>query len=288
MTEIRNCLGPDPEPRAPKFAMPKGATDCHAHVIGPPDTYPYVPERSYTPPDALLGEYQKLHSILGIERAVIIQPSVHGTDNQVTLDAIAGYGESCRGIAVVDEAVSDAELERLNVGGMRGLRLNVLFGGGVGLQALEPLAERIAGFGWHIQLLLDASEMVELAPRIRKLPVPVVVDHMGHMSVEKGLAHPGFEALLSLVRDGLCWIKLSGNYRISKSYPDYADAVPFARALIEAAPEHMVWGTDWPHPALYDVMPNDGDLLDALHDYAPEEALRQAILVDNPAKLYGF
>ena len=282
------CLGPDPRPRAPKFSVPVGACDCHAHVLGPPEKYPYVAARSYTPPTALLEDYQALHRVLGIERAVIVQPSVHGTDNQVTLDGIAGYGSNARGIAVVEADVDDRELARLHAGGIRGVRLNLLFGGGVGLQALEPLSERIANLGWHVQLLLDARNLVELAPRLRQLPVAVVVDHMGHMNVAHGIDHPGFQALLELVRDGTCWIKLSGNYRISASGPPYADAIPFARALIEAAPDHMVWGTDWPHPALEDFMPNDGDLLDALDDYAPEADLKRTILVDNPARLYGF
>ncbi len=282
------CLAPDPAPRAPKFVLPAGACDCHAHVIGPVEKYPFVAERSYTPPAASLEAYKRLHQVLGIQRAVIVQPSVHGTDNQVTLDAIAAYGDACRGVAVVDETVGDAELSALHDGGIRGLRLNVLFGGGVGLQAMEPLAERVASMGWHIQLLLDASDMEGLAARIRKLPLPVVIDHMGHMNVAKGLEHPGFQALAGLVRDGVCWIKLSGNYRISSARPHYEDVIPFARRLIEAAPDHMIWGTDWPHPALYDYMPNDGDLLNALNDYAPEADLKQAILVDNPAQLYGF
>ncbi len=282
------CLAPDPNPCPPKFQMPAGACDCHAHVIGPPARYPFVPERSYTPPDALLEDYKSLHKVLGIERAVIVQPSVHGTDNSVTIDAIAGYGPSCRGIAVVDENISEAELVRLHEGGIRGIRLNVLFGGGVGLQALEPLAERIEPLGWHVQLLSDATVMEELSPRICKLNVPAVVDHMEHMNVSKGLNHPGFQALLALVADGHSWIKLSGNYRISTDRPRYKDAIPFAQVLIEAAPEHMIWGTDWPHPALTKFMPNDGDLLDALHDYAPDSDLRRAILVENPAKLYGL
>lgn len=268
--------------------MPPGACDCHAHVIGPPEIYPFVAERSYTPPTATLEAYQALHRVLGVERAVIVQPSVHGTDNQVTLEAIAAYGPNARGVAVVDAAVKDSQLVLLNDGGVRGLRLNVLFGGGVGLHALEPLAKRIADMGWHIQLLLDARELVQLAPRLRRLPVPVVVDHMGHMNVVNGIDHPGFQTLIGLVRDGNCWIKLSGNYRISADGPPYTDAVPFARALIEAGPERMVWGTDWPHPALNDFMPNDGDLLDALDDFAPESDLKRAILVDNPARLYGF
>jgi predicted TIM-barrel fold metal-dependent hydrolase len=286
MTKL--CLGPDSAPRAPGFAMPRGACDCHAHVIGPPEIYPYVPERSYTPPTASLESYRSLHRVLGIDRAVIVQPSVHGTDNQVTLEAIAGYGPNARGVAVVDATVDDRTLVRLNDGGIRGLRLNVLFGGGVGMHALEPLAERIADMGWHIQLLLDASDMVDLAPRLRRLPVPAVVDHMGHMKVANGIDHPGFQTLIDLVRDGVCWIKLSGNYRISAEEPPYLDAIPFAHALIEAGPERMVWGTDWPHPALNDFMPNDGDLLDALDAYAPDADLKRAILVDNPAQLYGF
>jgi predicted TIM-barrel fold metal-dependent hydrolase len=163
--------------------VPPGACDCHAHVIAAPEVHPYVAERSYTPPPASLEAYKALHRVLGIERAVIVQPSVHGTDNRVTLEAIAGYGPDCRGIAVVDGTVGDKDLTRLHEGGVRGVRLNVLFGGGVGLQALEPLAARIADMGWHIQLLLDARTMEDLAPRVRRLPVPVVVDHMGHMQL---------------------------------------------------------------------------------------------------------
>jgi len=283
-----DCLAPDPKPRPPRFSMPPHACDCHAHVLGPPDKYPYVANRSYTPPTALLEDYQALHRVLGIERAVIVQPSVHGTDNAVTLDGIAGYGPNARGVAVVDSDISDSELQRLHDGGIRGVRLNLLFGGGVGLPALEPLAQRIAPMGWHVQLLLDARDLVDLAPRLARAGVPLVVDHMGHMKTGHGVRHPGFQALLGLVSDGVCWVKLSGNYRISGDGPPYRDAIPFARALIEAAPQHMVWGTDWPHPALTGFMPNDGDLLDAIDDYAPEAPLKQAILVDNPATLYGF
>ncbi len=282
------CLGPDPDPRPPKKPLPAKSCDCHSHIIGPLQRYGFVPQRSYTPPPALLDDYQALHRTLGIERAVIVQPSVHGTDNRVTLEGIAGYGPNARGIAVVEDSVRDRELRQLNDGGIRGLRLNVLFGGGVGLAAMEPLAARIADMGWHLQLLLDATDLAELAPRLRRLPVPFVVDHMGHMNVSKGIDHPGFQTLLSLVREGNCWIKLSGNYRISAAGPPYTDVIPFARALIDARPDRMVWGSDWPHPALTEIMPNDGDLLDALDDYAPEPEMKRAILVDNPAELYGF
>ena len=229
-----------------------------------------------------------MHQALGIERAVIVHPSVHGTDNRVTVEAITGYGPNARGVAVVDETVTERELVDFHGAGIRGLRLNVLFGGGIGLQAIETLSERITDMGWHLQLLFDAQVLPDIASRLRRLKLPVVVDHMGHMNVRHGIEHPGFQTLIDLVREGRCWIKLSGNYRISAAGRPYSDAIPFARALIKANPDHMLWGSDWPHPALNDYMPNDGDLLDALDDYAPDPEFKQRILVDNPARLYGF
>lgn len=283
------CLGPDPDVRAPDFEMPAGATDTHAHVIGSPPEYPYVPERAYTPPPAPLEAYRAMHRALGIERGVIVTPSCHGTDNRITLEAIAAYGAGARGIAVVEETVLDRELAHLDDGGVRGLRLNVLFGGGVGLDALETLGPRARELGWHVQLLIDVSEnLARIAPAIRRLGIPVVIDHMGHMPVDRGLDDPGFQLLLNLVRDGLVWIKLSGCDRVSARPPEYSDAAPMARALIEAAPGHMVWGTDWPHVSKAEHMPNDTMLLNRLADYAPDPDMRRAILVDNPARLYGF
>jgi len=273
----------------PAFSMPEGATDSHAHVIDPPADYPYVPDRSYDPAPAPLEAYKAMHAALGLERAVIVTPSIYGTDNRATMRAIQGYGPNARGIAVVDETIDDTALQQLHNGGIRGIRLNVLFGGGVGLRAFSPLADRIRDLGWHIQLLIDVSQdLAALAPEIQRADLPVVIDHMGHMPVEKGLQNPGFVLLNEFVRDGLCWIKLSGNYRISNGFPGFQDAVPFAQELIDACPAHMVWGTDWPHVAQMERMPNTGDLLNALADYAPDPAVRKAILVDNPAALYGF
>jgi len=218
-----------------------------------------------------------------------VTPSVHGTDNRITLAAIAGYGPEARGIAVVNADVSLGDLEAMHQGGIRGVRLNVLFGGGVGLQAFRPLAEKIAPMGWHIQLLIDVSrDLVGLADEIRQLGVPIVVDHMGHMDVARGIDDPGFRLLLELVRDGIAWVKLSGCDRISSAHPDYRDAIPVAQALIDAGPERMVWGTDWPHVSKAENMPDTGILLNRLADYAPDPGLRRAILVDNPARLYGF
>jgi len=282
------CLAHLPEPSAPCRPLPKGATDCHSHVILQEDEHPFVPNRSYTPPPATLAQYKALHARLGIERAVIVQPSVYGTDNTVTLDAIAGYGPNCRGIAVVDATVPMAELQRLERGGIRGARINMLFSGGVGLDDLEPLARRIADLGWHFQLLIDGPTLAELEARLAKLPVPVVIDHMGHVQTKDGMAQTGFEALRRLVAGGNTWVKLSGNYRMSHQRPAFEDVVPFAKALIAENPEHMVWGTDWPHPAMQDFMPDDGALVDALDAYVSDASEKQRILVDNPARLYGF
>lgn len=282
------CLAHLPDPSRPKHALPKGATDCHSHVILPEEDHPFVANRSYTPPPATLAQYKALHARLGIERAVIVQPSVYGTDNQVTLDAIAGYGPNCRGIAVVEADAPMAELERLNAGGIRGARINMLFAGGIGLEDLEPLARRIAALGWHFQLLIDGPTLVDLEARLANLPVPVVIDHMGHVQAREGLNQPGFRALQRLVARGNTWVKLSGNYRMSSQRPYFEDVVPFAKALIAENPNQMVWGTDWPHPALKDFMPDDGALVDALDVYVRTKTEKTQILVDNPAKLYGF
>jgi predicted TIM-barrel fold metal-dependent hydrolase len=257
-------------------------------VIGPPDRFPYVSNRSYTPPEAPPEGYLGMLDALGLDRGVLVQVSVHGTDNRRMVEVLRAQPARLRGVAVVAPDVSDRELEDLAAAGVRGLRLNVLFGGGIGFDALETLASRIAGLRWHLQFLLDARELPALAPRLERLPVPFVVDHMGHMPTAVGLDHPGFQTLLRLVRDRGCWVKLSGGYRTSSAGPPFADTIPFARALVEAAPDRMVWGSDWPHVAMDTYMPKTGDLLDLLATWVPDEALRRRILVDNPARLYGF
>lgn len=282
------CLPPRPDPHPPGFAMPPGATDCHAHVIGLPPDYPFVPERSYTPPEATVAAFRAMHARLGIERAVIVTPSIHGTDNRITLEGIAAYGDA-RGVAVVGPEIGDDALDDLHAGGIRGIRLNVLMGGGVGLDAFRTLAPRVAERGWHVQLLIHIHEHLEtIEDEIRAAGVPVVVDHMGYLPAREGPDHPAFRRLCALLSEGVAWVKVSGNYRIARDAPRYASAIPLAQALIAANPERVVWGTDWPHVALREGMPDTGDLTDALADYAPDEAVRQAILVDNPARLYGF
>ncbi|MEM1428125.1 MAG: amidohydrolase family protein [Pseudomonadota bacterium] len=284
----RPCLAPLPDATPPKQPLPRGATDCHAHVIAPQAEHPFVANRSYTPPPSTLAAYRALHARLGIERAVIVQPSVHGTDNRVTLGAIAGYGPACRGIAVVEADCPMEDLRAMDACGIRGVRINMLFAGGIGLEDLEPLARRIAGLGWHLQLLIDGPTLADQEARLAPLPVHVVIDHMGHVQVREGLDQPGFRALRRLVSGGNSWVKLSGSYRMSHKRPGFEDVVPFAQALIAENPHRMVWRTDWPHPAMQDFMPDDGALVDALDTYVRTEAERTAILVDNPASLYGF
>jgi predicted TIM-barrel fold metal-dependent hydrolase len=282
------CQGPNPDPGKPKLPPPPHAWDCHAHIFGPVEQYPFIPNRRFTPPEASLDAYRRMLSALGIAHAVIVQPSVYGTDNCCTFDAVADAGASWRGIAVVDPHVSEQKLQRLHDAGFRGVRINVLFKGGLTIHAMERVAHAIAPLRWHLQLLLDCRDLVELAPRLWQLPVQFVVDHMGHMPTAAGVDHPGFEVLLQLLREGRCWVKLSGAYRISAEPYPYLDVVPVARALVETNPSRLVWGSDWPHPAVSGPIPKGAELLDLLALWAPDAELRRRILTDNPAQLYDF
>ncbi|MDF1792368.1 MAG: amidohydrolase family protein [Thalassobaculaceae bacterium] len=285
------CLPADPNPRAPGFSVPAGATDSHFHVFGPADRFPYTAYRTYTPPDHLTDAYRHLIDTLGVTRCVTIHPSVYGTDNAITewlLEEAAGWaGIEMRGIAVLDAGIDDAALRRLDRLGVRGVRYNLLYKGGPPANEIRAMAGRIAELGWHIQFLVDVSTFDLTC--YGELPVEIVVDHMGHMDPAKGLGEPGFATLLDLLTAGRTWVKLSGAYRSTNlQTPPYTDVVPIARALVETAPERCVWGTDWPHPFCQIPMPNDGDLMDELAVWVPDEAQRRAILVDNPARLYGF
>lgn len=290
--QIPQCEAADPFPRPSSIAVPAGACDCHAHVFSGLERYPYTKNRTYTPPDAPVGAYLYMHQQLGIERGVLVQPSVYGTDNSLqadTLNYLRGQGKDYKGIAVVDADVSDDELDQLALSGHCGVRMNLLFRGGIAWPDVEQLALRLAKRNWHLQFLVDVSEFDQFEQRVRSLPVPVVVDHMGHMPCDKGLDNPGFQALLRLMAEGHAWVKLSGAYRITaEQLPPYSDVVPFAQALIEANPDQCVWGSDWPHPHFSIPMPNAGDLLSLLADWTADEALQRKILVGNPARLYGF
>ncbi len=247
-----------------------------------------VPGRSYTPPEAGIPAYVRLLSALGLERAVIVQPSVYGTDNRCTYDAVRQSGGKWRGVAVVHPEATRGELQALHEAGFRGVRINLLFKGGLMMDVLEKMARRIEPWGWHLQLLVAGRDLVDLAPRLRRLPVLSVIDHLGHLPAALTVRHPAFAALLSLVREGRCWVKLSGAYRISSKPFPYDDVLPMAQALVEAGPEQMVWGSDWPHPSFAGEMPVDAGLLDLLTEWVPDPGLRRRILVENPARLYDF
>ena len=281
------CAPPDLNPRKPSIAVPPHACDCHAHIFGPPERYPYKSVRRYTPSAASIDDYRHMLRVLGIERAVIVQVGVHH-GNEVTYDALKAAGGKWRGIALLDGSVTTQELARLNDAGFRGVRLNPRNVKTDQLKDMELIAQKIAPFGWHLQFHLDARELNTLADRLRKLPVDIVVDHLGHMPVEAGVDHPGFKALLALLREGRCWVKLSAPNRFGDPLPPYPAVIPYARALVEAAPARCVWATDWPHSRFTGFMPNDADLLEVLALWAPDAAVRKRILVDNPARLYGF
>ena len=272
----------------PRRRAPEGACDCHAHVIGPAARYPLVATRAYTPPEAPLSEYEAVLAELGIERAVIVQPSVYGYDNACTLDTVRALGPRGRAVVVLDPAADDAALAEMAEAGARGVRFNLATPGGAGADALESVAARVAPLGWHVQVYVAAAQLAELAPRLSALPCPLVIDHMGYPDLKAGVEQPGFRALLELlIASPDVWVKVSGAYRIDPSV-GHAAAAPFARALLNAAPDRCVWGTDWPHTQCELDPPVVGQLLDQLADWAPDDALWQAILVDNPAKLYGF
>jgi predicted TIM-barrel fold metal-dependent hydrolase len=282
------CLGPDPEPRPPRFAVPQDASDCHAQIIGPLTLFPLQLERSYTPPEAPLAAYRHMLETLGLSRGVLVQPSVFGTDNSCMLQALARHRNTLRGVAAVAPTIEEDELDRLASNGVKGVRLNMLFEGGVPIDHLERLARRIERLRWHVELLIDLRQLPALMPRLRDLPIEIVIDHLGHMPAAFGPEHQGFQDLLELMQGGRCWVKLSGAYRVSTAGPPFHDTKPFVRALVDADPTRLIWGSDWPHTAITGHRVNDGDLLDLLAYWVPEARLRHLILVQNPARLYGF
>ena len=289
--EIPDCPGPDPDPRPPRFGIPAGAWDAHAHVFGPAAKYPYAPKRGYTPPDAPPAEIDRLHQALGIDCGILTQPSVYGTDNRAMLDAIARSNGRLMGVAAVDGAVTDAALTRLHDQGIRGIRVNMVDKGGMPFASISEFVEfaaRLKPMGWHLELLIHVSEFPDLTKTLGGLPVDFVVGHLGYMKTTEGVDNPGFRELLALMKDGRAWTKLTGTYRITqRDAPPYDDVPPLAAALAEAAPDRLLWGSDWPHPWHYKTMPNDGYLLDQLADWRFDETLIHKILVDNPVRLLG-
>lgn len=287
-TRAPACPEPDPEPRGPtRYRVPEGAVDTHAHVIGVPPQHPFVEQRSYTPPQATQAQYLRMLDASGMRNGVLVQVSVHGTDNRLLREALRAQPRRLRGIGVMPLGLPARDYEQARDDGIVGLRLNVLYGGGIGLDALADYGALARDLGWHLQLLLDARALTPpLGTVISKLPVPVVFDHMGHFPAVHGPLDPGFQRLTALVGDG-AWVKLSGAYRLDDG-PDFAATIPLARQLMTAAPTRCVWGSDWPHVAHWKPMMNVGRLLDLLADWVPDKVLRERVMVDNARRLYGF
>ena len=258
------CAGPDPRPKKPAFTLPPGATDTHFHIFGPMAQYGFSPQRIYTPPDALLADWQHLAKTLGVERGVI----------------------------VVEDSITDKELEAMHALGVRGIRFNVVDvsseKGVLPMHLVRGMAERIAPLGWHVQFLMHVDDYPDLEKRFEGFPTDFVIDHFGYMKASKGTQHPNFQAFLRLMKGGRCWCKFTGAYRISSHDMPYPDVTPLAHAIIDANPNRVVWGTDWPHPKHEGAMPNDGEMCNRLLDWIPDAANRERVLAQNPAALYDF
>ncbi len=301
----RNALAKPSQPATPvNFDVPAGACDCHTHIHGDPEKFPFFSGRVYTPEPASPEEMAALHRALHVERVVIVNPSVYGPDNSATLFGMKARGATARGVAVIDDKTPESDLDAMNQAGIRGIRLNLATGGvsdpNVGRARVQAAIERVKARGWHVQMFTSLAMITAIKDLVAASPVPVVFDHFGGAQGELGPAQPGFDDLLHLVQSGKAYVKISGAYRASKLAPDYPDAAPLARALIAANAERIIWGTDWPHPnsttppgrkpteltPLFQI--DDGRLLNQLPVWAPDAAIRKTILVDNPARLYGF
>jgi 2-pyrone-4,6-dicarboxylate lactonase len=272
--------------RAPRLRLPAGACDCHVHILGPEGRYPYVGERRYTPPDATMEDYLATARRLGITRAVLVQPSVYGSDNRAILDALREQKMPLRGIAVVDDDADDRTLEEMSAVGVRGLRLRP--GRGSVAEQITRAAQRIAPLGWHAQLRIGAKDYVSLERTLERFPIDFVIDHIGQVPVDEGIQGSAFSAIRRIARNPRCWVKLSAPMRMSAQGFPYADVDSFVRALMETGTDRLLWATDWPHTNLKQPAPDDADLVDLIERWMPDAALRQQILVDNPARLYRF
>ena len=273
--------------RKPRFRLPPGTCDAHCHVFGPASKFPYAASRRYTPADAPKELLAALHAHLGVDRAVIVQASCHGTDNAAMLDCIASDPGRYRGIAIVDDGFTDEDFDTLDRGGVRGVRFNFVkhLGGTPDLPMFNRVVDRIKGRGWHVVLHMDAPDIIPLSPMMQKLPLPFIIDHMGRVPAAAGVDQPPLRGLIELSKLENCWIKVCGSERISM--PPYAAAIPIARNLVEVAPARVLWGTDFPHPnATHEA--DGAELVDLVPQFAPDAVAQKRLLVDNPARLYGF
>jgi predicted TIM-barrel fold metal-dependent hydrolase len=286
------------------FEVPAGAVDCHTHIHGDPEKFPMFAGRVYTPESASPEEMAALHKALGIQRVVIVTPSVYGTDNSATLFGIKARGPDARGVAVIDDKTTESELDAMHAAGIRGIRVNLATAGtndpSIARQRVQSAIDRIKARGWHLQIYTNLPVIPAIKDLAATSPVPLVFDHFGGAQAALGVEQPGFADLVELVKSGKAYVKISGAYRASTLGPDYSDVVPLAKTLISANPDRIVWGTDWPHPDSVtppgkkptDLTPlqqiDDGRLLNQLAVWAPDAATRKKIMVENAVRLYGF
>ena len=284
------CAPHDPSPRRPALRLPAGAWDTHAHVCGPIQTYPLVANRLYNPPVASVTDYLHMLDTLGVQRGVLVQPSVYGTDNRALLDGLVQAQGRLRGVAVLPYDVSADEVRHLHRLGVRGVRCNIVDlkegKGQLPLAGLQQLARTIAPLGWHLEFLMHVNEFPDLHRQMRTLPVPLVFGHLGYVPTSVG-GSEGFEGLLDLARAGQAWIKMTAPYRLTPESSPYASVAPVARLLCQQVPDRLLWGSDWPHVFIKSPMPNDGDLLDLMGSWMSSSADLHAIWVDHPKHLYG-
>ncbi|RAJ66477.1 putative TIM-barrel fold metal-dependent hydrolase [Streptomyces sp. Amel2xB2] len=284
------CPPPVAVPRTPRTALPPGACDAHCHIFGPTSTFPYAPERTFTPPEAPRERLEELHRLLGLERAVIVQSACHGTDHSALLDALERGGGRYRGVAIVTSSTPPAEVRRLHEAGVRGARLHFTphLGSAPSEEEIRAVVGLVRPYGWHIALHVQGTGIADHEALVRSIPLPVVIDHMARVDLRDGLESPAVHALRRLLETGRVWVKVSGADRLAVSPPPMDDSAALARLLVADAPERTVWGTDFPHPNTHGFMPDDGDLTDLLPDIAPgTEGLRR-LLVDNPVRCFGF
>ena len=289
---IRDCLGPLAAPSHPRRALPAGAWDTHFHVLGPQSRFAYSPTRKYTPPDALLDACLAMHDTLGIARGLVVHANTHGFDNSIDLDAVARSNGRYLAVVRLDAKATRKSCEKLHAQGTRGVRFafNPQHGGSLDHAVFDHVLGCIEGLGWFVELHFEGAALPGLEDWLTSIRVPVVIDHLGRIDPSLGLDQAPFAVMVELARRDNVWVKLSGADRLTKKGPPYADVTPFAQRLIEVAPDRMLWGSDWPHTGVFDAarMPDDGKLLDALFDFAPEENTLRKILVDNPLRLLGL
>jgi 2-pyrone-4,6-dicarboxylate lactonase len=290
MSEKKTCMPPDPNTRTPVFKAPPLSCDAHCHVFGPKDIFPYHPSSTYEPPDAGKDKLKALHDILGIERAVIVQASCHGPDNRAMIDAIAASQGAYRGVCIANDSFTENDFQDLHDGGVRGVRFNFVthLGGTPNLEMMKKVLDRVKPLGWHLVIHVNAEDIIKFQDFFAQFDMEIVVDHMGRVPCDQGTGQKAFQILKEFMQRENWWVKVCGSERISSEGPPFHDAVPFARELIQIAPDRTLWGTDYPHPNISRWMPNDGDLLDLVPLFAEDEGLQRKVLVDNPARLYGF